>query len=412
MTIRVKVRFPSTDAFKASRSMETEDVTERVANEQRGYSSFELPDRAEEAFRSEGAAAAARHVGAMERLRREFGAEVVEDYRYQMEADAFDFTRQVDVAEQAASLDDVTRMIGAPDAWQQTQGDGIAIAIVDTGIDGSRAEFPQSRRVGAWQPPGEQPWTDWEGHGTMCAAIAAASADAGGRYQGVAPGAGLIACKTWFYDSELAAIYDFLTDRANRGEKIIASNSFGLNTGEPPASDPNSDFVPALEDAINAGIIVAFSAGNNHQTAGGDPAACNPNSIWLHKSRSDLLVVATCDLDARMWFYSSRGPGQFVDEPWASPKPDVTAPTPRNGGIAYGADDRVLPDGWGTSGACPQVAGLAALLTSIDGTLDRNTLHTMIRDTARPLGHGRDCEGQGLIDCAAAVRRLRGAGTV
>jgi serine protease AprX len=199
----------------------------------------------------------------------------------------------------------------------------------------------------------------------MCMTIAGASRERGSRYLGVAPGAGLMSCRTGFFDSELAAIYDELAARARTGERIVASNSFGLRRGTPPPPPgAGAEFPDALNEAIAAGVLVVFSAGNNHQLAGGRPDACAPNSIWVYKSRDDLLSVATCDLERQMWFYSSRGPGQHHGQPGMSEKPDVTAPTPRNGKILYGAQEQVLQNGWGTSGACPQVAGLAALIWS------------------------------------------------
>lgn len=228
---------------------------------------------------------------------------------------------------------------------------------------------------------------------------------AGGLFDGVAPEADLIACKTRFYDSELTAIYDYLIAQIDEDPnlKIVATNSFGRKTGTPPAPAPGSDFPDALEEAIGRGIAVYFSAGNYHQLAGGLPGDCNPTSIWLHKCREDLVTVATCDLGGSMWFYSSRGPGQHHGDPGTNRKPDVTAPTPRNGRIVYGSGVQVLPDGWGTSGACPQVAGLAALLLSADGSLTANQVHDLIRRGGVALGLGADCEGAGRIDCAASL---------
>lgn len=62
-----------------------------------------------------------------------------------------------------------------------------------------------------------------------------------------------------------------------------------------------------------------------------------------------------------------------------------------------------LAHGWGTSGACPQTAGLASLLLAKQGALSREEVFNVIRSTSARLGHGASCEGTGLIDCAAAV---------
>ena len=395
---RYKLRFRSTVALEAALAMESPEAAPVVVNEKRRYVSYapgHSPFGIDAGFNA--AIAAENRLNAMAAI---FDAEVVEDYQYQIDDDGPDVL--IDAAETAdeGSLGDVTALIRAAEAWDSAQGSGVVIAIVDTGIDGSHAEFAPARRFGQWAAPGDDAWTDWEGHGTMCACIATADST---RYRGVAPEAGLMACKTRFYDSELGLIYDTLTARAQEGTRIVASNSFGRQTGSPPPLPTDSDFLPALDDAVAAGVIVVFSAGNNHALAGGAASACTPNSVWLHKSRADLMAVATCDLDKAMWYYSSRGPGQFYGSANTSRKPDVTAPTPANGRILYGPGERVLANGWGTSGACPQVAGLAALLLSADASLDAQRIFDLIRANATGLGHGVHCEGAGMIDCAATL---------
>ncbi|WP_210160429.1 S8 family peptidase [Fulvimarina pelagi] len=393
----------------ASRAVESPNTSVVVENEKRAYLAIEVPNVQTTADFDEDGSLAMDAAPELERIAREYGAEIVEDYQYELESrsDAFTFEGSDEPA--AASLADVTQLIHANEAWADTTGKDVTIAIVDTGIDGTQPEFPASKRAGHWEPYGDTPWTDWDGHGTMCATISAAvDAEPGSRYRGVAPDARIIACKTRFYDSELAAIYDYLAAVAAEMEgPIVASNSFGRKTGHPPTPPVQSDFLDALDDAIAAGIFIFFSAGNNHQLAGGHQSDCNPNSIWLHKSREDVFPVATCDLQKSMWFYSSRGPGQFAGQTGMSDKPDATAPTPANGKILYGGGEKVLPDGWGTSGACPQVAGLAALLLSLDPELSRDALFDAIRDNATDLGLARECQGAGMIDCKASVDYIR-----
>jgi serine protease AprX len=67
-------------------------------------------------------------------------------------------------------------------------------------------------------------------------------------------------------------------------------------------------------------------------------------------------------------------------------KPDLVAPTPHGGLVAFGLEDRTFPNGWDTSGACPQVAGLAALLCTAEPSLKLEVLFTRIRIGARDLG--------------------------
>jgi serine protease AprX len=402
---RFKVRF-SGEAFDAARAIEAPpELDIPVENEKRAFISVTVAPKAIGSGTAEN-----RLEAQLAMYHREYGAEVVEDYQYALETAGAedDFLLPVRSEEESleaeGSLDDVLQAIKAPEAWDRTRGQDVVVAVVDTGIDGSRPEFPAGKRRGQWAPLDQDAWRDYRGHGTMCACIAVATRSHGGEFDGVAPDAGLISCRTRFFDSELATIYDYLIDRVEQDEMlVVVTNSFGIRTGSPPPPPEDSDFVPALEEAIGKGIKVFFSAGNNHVLVKGKPDECHPNSIWSHKCREDVMVAATNNLNGEMRDYSSRGPGQFYGQPGCNSKPDVTAPTPANGRILYGSAIRVLPKGWGTSGASPQVAGLAALLLSLDDSLTRSQLFDHIRTTARSLGNGATCEGSGQIDCAAAV---------
>jgi serine protease AprX len=240
----------------------------------------------------------------------------------------------------------------------------------------------------------------------MCACIATATTTRGGVFDGVAPDASLLACRTGFYDSELTTILDFLGDFAEaNGVTVIASNSWGYPSGDPPPANRSDDFPEALDEALARGVIAVFSAGNYHELAHGAADACEPTSIWEHKCRDDVLTVANSRPDGTMWSTSSRGPGQFFGEPGMGSKPDVNAPTPPNGRILWGDSVASLVDGWGTSGACPQVSGLVALALSL-GQTDREAIFDAIRDTASTLDLDPACQGEGRIDCRATLERL------
>jgi serine protease AprX len=412
---RYKVRFPDRDSFVAGQATEAVSLDVRLTNEKRAFIAVEPPGVSrQEAFRGvEAFGAEAAPAVDMDReltmLEREYGAEVVVDYQYALEEtapDDFELPVGPEVAD-SESLDDVLRQIAATEAWQTTRGAGVRIAIVDTGVNGDRSEFGPARRAGGWAPAGEDPWTDYKGHGTMCGCIAAASREDGGEFDGVAPQASLISCRTRFLDSELATLYDYLTELAEveGAAPIVASNSFGVRTGVAPAEDPDSDFIPALGDALAAGIAVCFSAGNYHELVGGEAAACGPTSIWGYKCRNDVTAVAASRPDGTMWSYSSRGPGQHAGKEGMGDKPDITAPTPPDGRVLYGDGPRNLPDGWGTSGACPQVAGLLALLLSA-GHSRADAIAAMYK-SATPLGVGAPCQGAGVIDCSKALAQLK-----
>lgn len=395
---RFKIKFESQEAMSAALAAESVGPGTAVIHEERCVMSVEME-----------ADAVLNFADSFTSIQNVYGARIVEDYRYELEnLDFFNPAAFSTDDPAAASLHDVIQQIGAPAAWNESRGANVIIAIVDTGIDGRRPEFQNARRAGGWAPIGENPWTDWQGHGSMCACIAAGNKSGGGVFDGVAPDAKIMACRTHFFDTELAAIYDGLRDLAREGHTVIASNSFGLRRGTPPPVPADSDFIPALDEAIAAGVHVFFSAGNYHELAGGAAQGDTPNSIWLHKSRADLLTVGASKPDGTMWYYSSRGPGQHYGDPNTNSKPDLVGVTPAFGRVVYGNDIRVLDEGWGTSGCCPQAAGLAALMTSKRAAaggapLTSAELFDIMRGTSVSLGLDARSQGSGLLNCAAAL---------
>jgi serine protease AprX len=395
---RYKVRFPGADAMQAAQLSQgpVADAGIRVAvmNDKRRYLAVTTPDG-----RSSFPSSESRLDQQLRFYEREFAGDVVEDYRYELEH----FPRPT-VPGGGPSLDDVIAMIGADQAWAFGRGAGITIAVVDTGIDGTRPEFPAWKRAGAWQPEGEPPWTDWHGHGTMSACIAAGTRTARGEFDGIAPDARVIACRTHFYDSELAAIYDFLMARAASGERIVVTNAFGIRTAAPPRQR-DSDFLPALADAVNAGLVVCFSARNSHHMLGGMSDARNPAPRWLHKCVDRIVTAATCKLDRTMWFYSCRRHDRWTGSADWPPSRDAAA-SPDNGVVVFGPEVESMFEGWGRSSACPQVAGLAALLWSKTRALDAVQIRRAITSSCASLGRSPEDEGLGLLDCVAAMHAV------
>lgn len=394
---RVKVKFPDTEALQAA----------LTRPEISGRDTGKVNWKRKTLVLEEGPAENLAMGQDSEELVTHFDAKIIPDQQYEIDG-IFDSAPE---SPGDPTLDDVVAMIRADRVWSKTRGAGVTIAVIDTGIYGDRPEFRNKRswHRGYAAQPHLSPWEDDNGHGTMCAAIAAGEGGIGFARYGIAPEAHLLPCRAPnFYDSEIVDFYDKLIERAKNGETIVATNSFGLVTGSVPPPSEDNDLRDALIEAESVGIHIFFSAGNNHEMTGAPHGACGPNSIWRHKSYECLASVGTCNLDGGMWSYSSRGPGQFYKEIGSTrEKPDFIAPTPRNGRIAYGQQDRTLATGWGTSGACPQAAGLAALILSLDPTLTPADVRTIIASTAIRLGGlGSTCQGAGHIDCEKALKPL------
>lgn len=389
---RFKVRFSDAASFAAASSCESADLRVAVSQAKRLFFTLSLPP----------AFAGDLDLENLLDQRLEFfadayGAEIAEDARWDLDAPPGSFAAPA--AADFPSLDDVVAAIGAPEVWASgNRGGGATIAVVDTGVAGSRREIEPWRRAGGWAPFGSRPWSDPVGHGTLCAAIAAGSRAGGGRFSGVAPEARVLACSTRFYDSELSAIYDFLTGLLvqDPGLRLVVTNSFGQRYGSPPSPCGGGDFTAALTETIAAGAAIFFSAGNGHDLAGGRPEHCHPATIGEPKLRPDVFTVGACDLEGELWDYSSRGPAAAPGRP---AKPDLVAPVPRHGLVPWGEEERRFPQGWGTSGACPQAAGVAALLWTAEPALSAGEIFQRLRRGARDLGRAPSCQGAGRLDC-------------
>lgn len=166
------------------------------------------------------------------------------------------------------------------------------------------------------------------------------------------------------------------------------------------------------------GCVVTFSAGNYNSSTVGYPA----------RSLPDIVVVGALSLSGKR-----KTPTTIDNENWwgsdYGTQLDIMAPgvliytTDRTGSVGYVSGD-YMPNFNGTSSACPHVAGVAALILSVNPNLTQKEVATIIEKTARKVGgysystvSGRPNGtwhtevGYGLIDAYAAVMEAQNAST-
>lgn len=316
---------------------------------------------------------------------------------------------------QKKTLHDVLDHIGAPKVWSKARGKGVTIGIVDTGIASRMREFPAKKRSQFSKSYAYRtgPWADLLGHGSMAASIAAGTKESGGRYDGVAPDAFLLSARSTLQATDIFQLYDWVLARKRSGQiagPIVMNNSYGLPICSAPAGLPEDHpYRGIILESIKEGMVVVFAAGNNHAAGvcGHDPKRCSPNTIWAVNSLDEVISVGAVNWDDRNDVgehgNSSRGPGQWAK---VHKKPDCVAPT--YGEVVWGDSYRYL-EWWGTSGACPLVSGLAALLLSAEPDLTPADIANIVRKSCAPLSQAHACVGAGRIDCEAAFARLGGA---
>jgi|SRR5208337_455311 len=314
---------------------------------------------------------------------------------------------------QQATLNDVLVRIRAHEAWTLSTGSGVTVIIVDSGICGTRKEFPSPKRAGGLCIySSEGAWVDNYGHGTMVACIAAAGNVDGNRYKGVAYDAKVLSCRTNYQLLDGLKLLDHIYDLLVSGDipkPAVINCSLGFGGCQEPRKEafpPDHRLITVIRNLAAIGVLVVCAAGNNHlETCGFDLAADNPNTIWGINSLDEVLTVGAIDWNGEntrgVFSKSSRGAGQFAQK---TCKPDCVAPS--YGEVLWGNAPLKL-QWWGTSGAAPQVTGLAALILSrTKGSIQPHEIKQVILQNCRNLGPASKRLGAGMINCYEALKGL------
>ncbi|MEA3055608.1 MAG: thermitase, partial [Actinomycetota bacterium] len=164
---------------------------------------------------------------------------------------------------------------GRPSQWgldrihageERGQGDGITVAVIDSGIDRTHVDLRDNVLAGADIVGHDDDPSDENGHGTHVAGIIAAEAGNGAGVVGVAPKAKLLPVRvldangTGSVDDVVAGIHWSIA----HGAKVL-----NLSLGE----DTQTLLGPSLADAINEawknGVITVIAAGNDYLLGSG-----------------------------------------------------------------------------------------------------------------------------------------------
>lgn len=292
-----------------------------------------------------------------------------------------------------ATLSDSTAQIGAPQVWQGGDtGQGVDVAVLDTGIDAAHPDFGGRLAATASFVP-DVDVTDRHGHGTHVAStIAGTGAASGGKEQGVAPGANLHIGKVLDnngsgQDSWILAGMEWAA--RDQHAKVI---SMSLGSGPTDGTDPMSQAVNRL--SAETGALFVIAAGNSGP---------EPYSVSAPGAADSALTVGAVDSADRLASFSSRGP-RVGDN---GLKPELTAP----GVDVLAARSQYAPEGEGsyltmsgTSMATPHVAGAAALLARAHPDWTGQQLKDALVSTTKiTQQYSPFSAGSGRLDVAAAV---------
>ena len=299
--------------------------------------------------------------------------------------------------------------IGAPAGWAPANARTPTIAIVDSGIDASRADFA-GRVIGQVDLASLSPNSagDGNGHGTFVAGIAAGSA-AG--YAGVAPTARILSVDVADDQGE-ATVADLihacdwiLQHKTTYNIRVV---NFSLE-----ATTPTSILFDPLDQAVErlwlSGVVVVTSAGNyasNGQESGVEFAPGNDPFV-ITVGAADITNPAAGQATAAPWSawgYTSDG---FIKPDLSAPGRHIIAPVPPNASLYKQRSADVVAPGYmelsGTSFSAPMVTGAAADLLSLHPTWTPDQVKgaLMVSAVAEPTVQP-GALGVGDLDIAAA----------
>ena len=262
--------------------------------------------------------------------------------------------------------------VAAPSAWDTTNGAGVTIAILDTGVNGAHPDLAPNMVAGWNIHDNNNNTADVYGHGTAVAGVAAAAGNNMAGAAGLAWGAKIMPIRISQLDglATYSAMAKGITWAADQGAKV-ANLSYQTVAG-------SSTVINAAAYLRSKGGVLVVCAGNS-----GIQEAYAANSNLT-------AVTATTSTDAFATFSSH---GAFVD---------IAAP---GAGVYLTTSSGGYSTGNGTSFASPVVAGVYALMAAANPRLTPANLDQALFSTALDLGAaGPDIYyGAGRVDAARAV---------
>ena len=285
-------------------------------------------------------------------------------------------------------------------AWNLTSGNSsIKVAVIDSGVDLSHEDLVENLERGYTidNPTGygaPQNWnsSDTKAHGTACAGIiGSVNNDLG--VVGVANGVKIVPVNIQpLYSKEDNPYGSSSTSKV--AEAIIwAYNHADVLSCSWTYKEPVNVVMKAFKDALvkgrnGNGCVVVAAVGND-----------SLNNIKYPAALEGIIAVGGIDMSGERCEYSNRGKEISVVAP-----ANFIYTTDIMGSLGYSSSN-YFPYFSGTSAACPQVSGVAALMLSANPNLTCFKVKELMQISARDLGEkGWDeSYGYGLVDAYKSV---------
>jgi serine protease len=349
--------------------------------------------------------------------------------------DDTEYSKQWDLFEATAGMN-------VANAWADSTGTGVTVAVIDTGYighsdlagqvvggydfvsDAARARDGGGRDndpadAGDWMKkgdcgtdllgnpvPAQDQNSSW--HGTHVAGTIAAATNNGKGVAGIAYDAKIqpirVLAQCGGSTSDIADAIIWASGGTVAGVPANPNPAKVINMSLGGQSACSATYQNAINSAVGRGTTVVVAAGNsNADVSGFTPASCN-----------NVIAVAASSREGNRAFYSNYGAKVDVAAPGGETRRGTDTPgtitTPENGILSTLNTGATTPGAetykpyQGTSMAAPHIAGLAALVVAKNSSLTPAQIETLIKNNARTFpGTCTGGCGAGLADAAKTV---------
>ncbi|MBR8743367.1 S8 family serine peptidase [Nocardiopsis sp. MG754419] len=274
-----------------------------------------------------------------------------------------------------------TPLLDLPGAWDLSEGDGVTIAVLSTGIDAETAAVGP-----ALSGQGSE---DCLGYGTFLAGLVAGRPQSDSGLTGVAPGARVIDVPVTeaLGASDASSIADGIETAVDEGAEVVLVGT--------AIAESSLELVTAMDAAAEADVLVVA------------PATVAVNRVFVPASPGDhaaAVSVAAVGVDG-----SPVADFAALDSDGTAARVDLTAPGDLIVSVGPGGDGHFV--GAGDVVAAGFVAGTAALLLSYEPDLSASDVRERLLATAYPSpdGPGDALRGSGRVDPVGALSAAPGA---
>jgi serine protease AprX len=260
-------------------------------------------------------------------------------------------------------------------------GEGVTVAVLDTGINGDHVYLDDldddpgtddPKMLAFYDAYTNKTTTAYDSgeHGTWVAGIAVGTGGGTNPNVGIAPAANLVGLRIGssggFPESTALRGLEWTIDNKDTYNISVAVCSWGIVLGGPNDHNGNSAISRLADEVVAAGISVVVAAGNSALSAT-VTAPGDARNVVTVGSVSDNHIIST---------FSSEGPttdGRTKPDVCA-PGEDITGPWSRNNGGTYEGD--------GTSASAPIVGGLIAVMMEANPHLTPAQVKQILHETS------------------------------